>query len=104
MSLTELAQDRLGQFILKAYKSKIIVRCQNVFEDEITLTITLDDVAQYYATQARNMSSGCRTLAGLTSDWRMVDQLASMALYWFKEVNVRGMRTAGRRFGLTAKF
>lgn len=104
MSLTEIAQDQLGQFILKAYKSKLVVRCQNVFEDEINLTITPADVAEYYATQARNLSSGCRTLAGLAGDWRYVDQLASMALNWFKEVNVQGMRTAGRRHGLTAKF
>ena len=59
-------------------------------------TITLDDVARYYADEARNQSSGCRTLAGLAGDWRDIDGLAHLALEWFKRFNVRGMRAAGR--------
>ena len=104
ISLTTLAQAALGPFVRKANKTSLVVRCQNVFEEEIDLTISLDDVAEYYATQARNLSSGCRTLAGLTGDWRYVDQLASMALEWFKQVNVVGMRAAGRRHGIEPRF
>jgi hypothetical protein len=104
VSLTAQAQAELGPFVRKAHKTKLVVRCQNIFEDEIDLSISLDDVAEYYATQARNLSSGCRTLAGLTGDWRYVDQLASMALEWFKRVNVVGMRAAGRRHGIEPRF
>lgn len=104
VSLTAQAQAALGPFVRKAHKSKLVVRCQNVFEEELDLTISLDDVAEYYATQARNLSSGCRTLAGLTGDWRYIDQLASMALEWFKRVNVVGMRAAGRRHGIEPRF
>ena len=104
MSLTTQAQVELGPFVRKASKTKLVVHCLNVFEEETSLTVTLDDVAAYYATQARNLSSGCRTLAGLTGDWRYIDQLASMSLDWFKRVNVVGMRAAGRRHGIEPRF
>ena len=82
----------------------LIVRCMNVFEEETTLSITLDDVARYYAEEARNLSSGCRTLAGLTGDWRYIDQLARLALAWFKNVNVEGIRAAARQRGIEPRF
>ena len=75
-----------------------------MFDEETSVTITLADVADYYATEARNMTSGCRTLAGLTGDWRQIDSLASTALDWFKRVNVQGMRRAARRLGLEPRF
>jgi hypothetical protein len=75
-----------------------------VFEQETSLAITLDDVAAYYAIEARNISSGCRTLAGMTGDWRYVDRLASMALDWFKRVNIKAMRAAARRQGIEPRF
>jgi hypothetical protein len=104
ITLTDQAQRAIGPFVEEADESMLVVRCLNVFEEEIDLTITLDDVAEYYATQARNLSSGCRTLAGLTGDWRYIDQLASMAIGWFKRVNVEEMRAAGRRHGITPNF
>lgn len=104
MSLIAQAQRVIGPFVEEADESKLVITCLNVFEAETSLTVTLDDVAEYYATQARNLSSGCRTLAGLTSDWRYVDQLVSLALGWFKRVNVKGMRAAGRRHGIEPKF
>ncbi len=104
MPLTDQAQAALGSFIEKANRSKLVVRCANVFGEDVSLTITLADVSTYYATEAQNMTSGCRTLAGLTGDWRQVDGLASMALDWFKRVNVEGMRRAARRLGLVPRF
>jgi len=104
ISLTDQAQQAIGPFVEEADESKLVVRCLNVFEEETSLVITLDDVARYYAEEARNLSSGCRTLAGLTGDWRYIDQLASMALGWFKRVNVIGMRAAARQLGIAPKF
>ena len=104
ITLTDQAQQVIGPFVEEADESKLVVICLNVFEEETSLTVTLDDVAAYYATQARNLSSGCRTLASLTGDWRYVDQLASMALDWFKRVNVKGMRAAARQHGIQPKF
>jgi len=82
----------------------LVVRCNNVFDEQESLTITLADVAEYYATQARNLTNGCRTLAGLTGDWRQIDRLASLSLNWFKRVNIEGMRKAARRQGLEPRF
>ncbi len=104
MTLTDQAQAALGCFIEEAHRSKLVVRCANVFGEKVSLTITLADVAAYYATETQNMTSGCRTLAGLIGDWRPIDRLASMALDWFKRVNVEGMRRAARRLGLVPRF
>lgn len=104
MSLTEFAKIEIGEFVRKAFKSKIVLRCHTAFEEELDLVITLDDLAEYYATQARNLTSGCRTIAGLTADWRYVNNIAEVALEWFRRVNVEGIRKAGRKFGITPKF
>lgn len=104
MSLTDQAQRQIGTFIELASTRRLVVRCQNVFDEEVSLPISLDDVARYFAEEARNMSSGCRTLAGLHGDWRYIDGLARLALYWFKRVNVTGMRAAGRRHGIHPRF
>ena len=75
-----------------------------MFDEETSVTITPADVAEYYATEARNITSGCRTLAGLTGDWWQIDGLASLAFGWFKKVNIEGMRRAARRLGLEPRF
>jgi len=104
VTLTAQAQAVLGPFIEKAHKTKLVVRCVTVLKEPTTLTITLDDVARYYSEEARKLSSGCRTLAGLTGDWRYIDGLASLTLDWFKRVNVRGMRAACRQHGIEPRF
>lgn len=67
------------------------------------LRVKIEDVARYYAFEARSMS-GCRTLAGETGDWRPIDYIAHDCLEYFKQVNIEGMRRAARRFGLVPKF
>jgi hypothetical protein len=104
MTLTEQAQDDLGSFVEKANRSRLVIRCANVFDEQESLNITPADVADYYAHEARNLTSGCRTLAGLTGDWRQIDHLAALALEWFKRVNIVGMRRAARRLGLEPRF
>ena len=104
ITLTDQAQKAIGPFVEEADESKLVITCLNVFDEETSLTITLDDVGRYYASEARNITSGCRTLAGLTGDWRYVDQLASLALDWFKRVNVKGMRAAAHQHGLQPRF
>ena len=98
------AQEQLGEFVERAGKSFLIVRATNVFGEPTSLKITLDDVAEFYLTQARNLGSGIRTLAGLHGDWRGISGLADLALDWFKTVNVEGLRRAARKMGLVPKF
>jgi len=98
------AQEQLGKFVERAGKSFVTVRTSNVFGEPVSLKITLADVAEFYATQARNLGSGIRTLAGLHGDWRPISELADIALSWFKSVNVEGMRRAARKVGLEPRF
>jgi hypothetical protein len=80
------------------------VKVSDVFGDPATVRITPKNLAEFYSTQARNLSSGIRTLAGLHGEWRPISDLADLALSWFKNVNVEGMRRAARRVGLIPKF
>lgn len=102
--LTEQAQADLGSFVEQADQMTLVITCNNAFDEQESLTITPDDVAKYYATEARNLTSGCRTLAGMTGDWRPIDELASLALEWFKQVNIKMMREAALRLGLVPKW
>jgi hypothetical protein len=65
--------------------------------------VRIGDVVEYFRTQARSMS-GCRTLAGITGDWRPIDAIAQDCFEYFKNVNIVELRRAGRRVGLTPKF
>ena len=103
-SYTLDAQEKLGPFVVKAGKTYLTVRAANVFGEPATLKITPANLAEFYATQANNLTSGIRSLAGLYGDWRLVSQLADLALNWFKTVNVEGMRRAARKAGLAPKF
>ena len=102
--LTIDAKHVLGDSVERAGKAFVVLRCGDVFGDGRTIRVTPDDVAEFFATQARDLTSGCRTLAGLTGDWRAVSELAQACLDWYKCVNVGGMRRAARRRGLIPRF
>jgi len=101
---TAEAKELLGGFVKRAGKTFLVVRASNVFDEPTTIKITPTNLAEFYATQANNLSSGIRTLAGLPGDWRPISNLADLALDWFKQVNLEGMRRAARRVGLTPRF
>ncbi len=103
-TFTAEAKELLGNFVQRAGKTFLVVRASDVFGDPTTIRITPTNLAEFYATQANNLGSGMRTLAGFSSDWRPVSELANLALDWFKNVNVEGMRRAARRVGLTPRF
>jgi hypothetical protein len=101
---TAEAKDMLGDFVERAGKSLLVIRASNVFGELETVRITPVALAEFYATQANNLTSGIRTLAGLAGDWRPISNLGDLALDWFKRVNIEGMRPAARRVGLVPKF
>lgn len=103
-TFTAEANELLGRFVKRAGKTFLVVKTSNVFDEPTTTNITPSNLAEFYATQANNLSSGIRTLAGLSGDWRPISELANLALDWFKNVNVEGMRRAARRVGLTPRF
>ena len=101
---TAEAKEKIGEFVERAGKSFLVIRAADVFGEATTIRITPINLAEFYATQANNLSSGIRTLAGLPGDWRPISDLADVALSWFKSVNIEGMRRAGRRVGLVPRF
>ena len=66
--------------------------------------VRIADVAKYFAFEAGNITSGCRTLAGISGDWRCIDDIAQDCLEYFKQVNVEAMRREAKKLGLTPKF
>ncbi len=66
--------------------------------------ITIDDVVKYYATQATNIISGCRTIGTVSGDWRNVDYLAKECLEIFKVINMEALRRISKKWGLTPRF
>jgi hypothetical protein len=101
---TAEAKELLGSFVKRAGKSLLVIRATNAFGEPEMVRITPANFAEFYATQAGNLLSGMRTLAGLSGDWRPISTLADLALNWFKNVNVQGMRRAARKVGLTPRF
>jgi len=88
-----------------AGKTFVDVRLAEDWENpERTKRIRLQDVAEYFAHQACNMTSGMRCLAGIYGDWRKIDYIAQDCLSYFKRVNVEGIRRAGRKLGLEPRF
>lgn len=88
-----------GEWVEGAAKGFINIRVSD-WRGAETLTVTPKEVARYYAEEACNISSGCRTLAGHTSDWRQIDELAKFCLEWFKRVNCKGLEREAKSFGL----
>lgn len=101
---TAEARELLGDFVQRAGKNFLVVKVSDVFDEPTTIRITPTNLAEFYAKEASNLSSGIRTVAGLYGDWRPISQLADLALDWFKNVNVEGMHRAARRVGLIPKF
>jgi hypothetical protein len=102
--LTAFYGGDIPGYILNAGKTFITLRAgSDVFGDR-DVKITMDDVADYYLIEAANITSGCRTLAGITGDWRPIDMMARECLEWFTAVNITGMRRTVNKRGLKLKF
>lgn len=91
------------EWVIETTKDHIIIQISE-WDGEKQITVTPKDVAEYYATQANNMSSGCRTLAGHAGDWRPIDHLARFCLNYFKHIDIETMRKVSIERGLTPKF
>ena len=87
-------------YVRSAGKTYITLRISD-WDGARTLKITLKDVIAYYATQAGNIWSGIRTLAGHSGDWRPIDNLAHEALEWFKYINRPTLEREGEKRGMT---
>jgi len=100
VALTNFYYDQVPNYVRSAGKTYITIQVSD-WEGARTLKITLKDVIKYYATDARNIYSGIRTLAGYSGDWRHIDNLAKEALGWFKYVNRADLVREGKKRGMT---
>ena len=84
-------------------KTFVDVRHYDLDESIKKTRIRIPDVVRYYATDAQNITSGCRSIAGITGDWRPIDYLAQDCLEYFKQVNRPALEREGRKYGMTLK-
>ena len=102
-ALAEVFGYDIPLWVTKATKSSIYFAVEDILSGLKQLRVTIPDVAQYFAEEANSMS-GCRTLAGLTGDWRNMDGLAQIALEYYKLTNIQAMRREGRKYGIEPRF
>jgi len=95
--------DCVPDFVLGYGKTwiKILVDSWDGSHD---LKVKMSDVIEFYRTQANNIVSGIRTLAGHHGDWRPMSNLADLCLSYFKAVNIDELRSESRRVGLEPRF
>lgn len=102
--LSKFYGGEIPLYVVNAGKTYFTVTVGHVVTDEPRkLKIRLQDVVDYYCTQAASMS-GMRQIAGHYGDWRYIDRLTQEVLDWFKFVNIEGMRWASKKAGLIPKF
>ena len=102
--LVSFYRDGVPGYIRNAGRTFLKIHAGADFTGYQGIKITIGDVALYYAHEACNITSGCRTIGGLTGDWRQIDSLAKECLEWFKYINIEGIRKEARKHGLQPKF
>lgn len=111
MNKAELLRNE--QELYSVFGSSIVAKnsrriCIKLYTESIderqTLEVTISDVIDYYETQARNISSGCRSFAGVVGDWRPIDDIAHACLEAFKIINIEGLRREARKRGIEPRF
>jgi hypothetical protein len=89
-------------------KGKLVFMADDVMSGEPTEhEISAEDLIRYYATQAPNIYSGCRTLGTIVGDWRPVDYIARECLERFKRRGGRPLarlKAEAHKWGLIPQF
>ena len=93
--LEEFYQGNVPEYILDADNSFIKIRVSD-WRGEQDLRITPRNVVEYYYRWARNITSGCRVIAGYAGDWRPIDRLVKECLEWFLFVNIGELKISER--------
>ena len=102
-ALEQFYTSEIPEYVTNAGKTFITIRVSDWDDGSHSLKITIADVIKYYATDARNISSGIRTIAGHSGDWRPIDHLAEEALEWFKYINRSELAREGEKRGMTLR-
>jgi len=100
--LEDLYGQEVPEYLDVVNKNLIKIKVSD-WQGEKTLNVTPADVIQYYDKEARNITSGARTLAGHTGDWRPIDAIAKESLEVFKVLNRNELERLGKKRGMTLK-
>jgi len=101
--LLDKCYDEIPEYIKDNGKNFITINVSD-WQGDQTAKITIDDVVEYYKSQAGNIVSGARSIAGIFGDWRNIDALAKEALEYFKAVNMDELKKRAKKAGLEPKF
>lgn len=101
-ALAQFYNGDIPAYVKHAGKTSLTIQVSD-WEGSRPLKITIADVIAYYATEARNIFSGIRTLVGHSGDWRPIDHLAEEALEWFKYINRSELAREGEKRGMTLR-
>ena len=66
--------------------------------------VTIEDIVEYFASEARNILSGIRKLGNITGDWRQIDELAHFCHEIFKITAMKELRSAAKKYGLKPRY
>jgi len=99
-ALDILYNYEVPEYITGIKKSEISIRVTKGWGESINLTITPEDVIEYYHKDARNISSGIRTIAGFSGDWRHIDELAKESLEIYKVINREALIREADKHGM----
>jgi len=102
--LDSMYPDGQPEYLNIVDKSKIKIRAGQYEGAPVKWhTVTPRDVVVYYSADARNISSGIRTLGTFSTDWRMVDNMAKESLEIFKIINRPALNREAKKHEMSLK-
>ena len=93
----------LNGYFKKTGKTFVVINGGSEWEGCRPHKVTIKELIRYYYKDARNITSGIRTLGTIVGDWRPIDNLASEILAYFKETNRPALEREGRKYGMELK-
>lgn len=98
------SEDEFDATFVKCGKTFVDVPIAKDWESPARVKrIRIPDVIKYYHRDARNISSGMRSIAGIHGDWRMIDYIAVDVLSYFKRANRKGLEREARKYGMSLR-
>ena len=94
--------DGLPEYFTKVSKNSISVKVSD-WSGSKTIKVTPAEIVRYFHSDARNISSGIRTLGGWSGDWRPVDELAQEILAVYKIINRPALEREAKKYGMELK-
>ena len=61
------------------------------------------NIIDYYHTNAQNTTSGLRTLAGHSGDWRPINDMTNLLFEIFKIINLQALERENKKYGMELK-